>query len=348
MISITTEGIADVVIDNSQYILRYPCADNDCYPYRVDFQKGRYLIECWGASGSLPVSEFVRGAYSSGILEVQNPITLYAYLGNVGTLNGIATFNGGGRGSVQGNSGGGATDFRLVNGSFSSLEGLISRVIVAGGGAGLNQYSDYTPYYENTYEYGNGGSQEGGSGYLIRNSDVPHITIASGGSQKEGGLSGYCTSHCEGNYPINMNYRGKLGIGADAQNSKYTTGGGGGYFGGGAGGVTDYVVGSGVGGSSYVSGHPKCSSIVPNHSSDIGYDVDESSSIHHSGIEFYMPTMISGNENMVEPNGAISIGHSGPGYAKITILPKNYCQTYKKCYTLTSLICLIFVLIITK
>ena len=148
MISITTEGIADVFIDKSQYILRYPCADNDCYPYRVDFQKGRYLIECWGASGSLPVSEFVRGAYSSGILEVQNPITLYAYLGNVGTLNGIATFNGGGRGSVQGNSGGGATDFRLVNGSFSSLEGLISRVIVAGGGAGLNQYSDYTPYYE--------------------------------------------------------------------------------------------------------------------------------------------------------------------------------------------------------
>ena len=320
MISITADGNSDVVFNNSKYLLRYPCSDDNCYPYKVDLKRGKFLIECWGASGSLEYSQFVRGAYVSGILYVRDSLTLYAYLGNVGSLNGQATFNGGGKGSIQGNSGGGATDFRLENGSFSSLSGLLSRIIVAGGGAGLNQYSDLTPYYENEYYFGNGGSEKGGDGYLMRLSNSPNVTVAIGGSQKEGGLSGYCDSGCGGNYPINKNNRAKLGIGVDAQDERFTSGGGGGYFGGGAGAVTAYTVGSGAGGSSYISGYSKCSSVVPNEENIKGYDVVEESSIHYSNIEFYQPIMIGGDEFMMEPNGTSSRGHSGPGYAQITIL----------------------------
>ena len=336
MISVTAEGKIDADFTNHKCLLRYPCSDENCYPYKVELSKGKYLIECWGASGSNEVSEFVRGAYVSGILYVETSLTLYAYLGNVGVLNGTETFNGGGHGSKQGNSGGGATDFRLVNGSFSSLDSLLSRIIVAGGGAGLNQYRDQmkvepfqTPYYEEKYDYGNGGTDIGGNGYLMRLKDEPQVMNAAGGSQKEGGLSGYCTDGCGGHYPTYLDLRAKLGIGCNAQWVTYTSGGGGGYFGGGSGAVTAYTVGSGAGGSSYVSGHPKCSSLKPNNSNDNGYDVDEESSIHYSNIAFLKPIMIGGNENIVEPNGTLARGHSGPGYARITILSRNGIHTCK-------------------
>ena len=348
MISITGEGNLNVEINKNKYLLKYPCANDDCFPYKIEFTHGKYLLECWGASGSSTTSEFVRGAYASGILSVAHQFTLYAYLGNVGSLNGRETFNGGGKGSEQGNSGGGATDFRLVNGSYSSLESLISRIIVAGGGAGLNQYSDKNPYYDEKHDYGHGGSVEGGEGYVLRISDPPQINLAKGGSQNEGGLSGFCSNSPNGCTfgCTDKNNRAKLGIGANAQHYKYSSAGGGGYFGGGAGAVTADVVGSGAGGSSYVSGHPLCSSIVPDNSNNLGYYVRHETSVHHSHIELLEPIMIGGNETIIEPNGSSVRGHTGPGYARITIL--NPCNFFShKIIPSFSYICFVYIILIT-
>ena len=146
MISVTPQVES---VNNKQYTLEYRCGQSEqCEPYEVKLLRGRYLLECWGASGSSDINTHSRGAYVSGEIRVETSLKLFAYVGSVGKLNGPRTFNGGGTGSSQGHSGGGATDFRLLNGSYDSLDSLLSRVIIAAGAGGLNLYEDpmYTIY----------------------------------------------------------------------------------------------------------------------------------------------------------------------------------------------------------
>ena len=332
-----------------KYLLSYPCADNDCYPYKIDFKPGKYLLECWGASGSSEKSEFVRGAYVSGILKTRESITLYAYLGNVGKLNGSATFNGGGSGSLQGYSGGGATDFRLYPAdTFSSTTSLLSRIMVAGGGAGLNEYQDLGATISEICDYGQGGAEVGGCGYTKR-CDLHNYTIthAFGGTQTEAGLSGHCIYPCSHGHQ-DSNLRGSLGVGVNSQHNKYSSGGGGGYFGGGAGAVDGCVVGSGGGGSSYVSGHPNCSSLSPNIKNALGYIVNSKNHIHYSGIQLMQPNMIDGHSGIVEPDGSKAIGHTGAGYARITVIDQFYERTCKSSIINRLLMPLIYISILRK
>ena len=348
MILINSYGKANYTKQGSnQYLLNYPCSDNNCYPYIITLKPGKYLLECWGASGSSTKEEFVRGAYVSGVLNIKETLSLYAYIGNVGKLNGEATFNGGGKGSKQGYSGGGATDFRLFPGdTFSSITSLLSRIIIAGGGAGLNVYSDDDAKLDEICDYGQGGSEEGGCGYFRRcTTHTSVITHAYGGNQKEAGLSGHCESPCMHGYK-DHNLRGKLGVGVDTQNAAYSTGGGGGYFGGGAGAVDSGVVSSGGGGSSYVSGHPNCSSLTPNYENSIGYDVDIEKHIHYSGIEFKNPIMIDGRNEIIEPDGTIEKGHTGSGQARITILNQFHKITCKKKFRILLFLPFVYVFIL--
>ena len=316
MIKVSPNAVID---DAGRYFLEYPCQNEDCYPYTVELKRGLYLIECWGASGSEDENQFVRGAYVSGILVARAPQTLYAYIGSVGKLNGPKTFNGGGKGSKQGYSGGGATDFRTKNGKYDELNGLLSRIIVAAGAGGLNQYTEGSYISEVFVGTGSGGAEKGLNGYVTQateNIDSP-LTQAMGGTQQEGGMSGYCPSNCL--YGCSDQLQAKLGIGQDCCHSEWGTGGGGGYFGGGAGSVNHYIVGSGAGGSSYVSGHSNCTSVVGDDSVK-GYYVNYDTSVHQSTLYFLRATMLSGDDPLIEPNGKSAKGHTGSGAARITFI----------------------------
>lgn len=92
-----------------------------------------YKIECWGAQGGN--TNGGNGAYTRGNIALNKNEIIYIYVGQKpeGTIGG---WNGGGNGSSYG--GGGATDIRLVNGNWSAIESLASRIMVAAGGAGGN------------------------------------------------------------------------------------------------------------------------------------------------------------------------------------------------------------------
>lgn len=119
----------------------------------LKFNPGKYQFECWGASGNgkeingntANSGACGKGGYSKGIFTTFSNITLYAYVGGVGeySATGLAKggWNGGGCAwatdlTEPANGGGGASDIRLIGGAWDDPQGLLSRIIVAGGGAG--------------------------------------------------------------------------------------------------------------------------------------------------------------------------------------------------------------------
>ena len=194
---------------------------------------GIYQLECWGAQGGFGESYAKsKGGYARGTLKLSKGDVLYAYVGESGrytTYGGnthssvpvdtLGGWNGGGNvlsSQASHGSGGGGTDFRLVNGTWNNLESLLSRIIVAGGGAG-------TGYWTN--KNGSGGGTTGIG------------TLA--GSQTSGGEAGDSKSTA-GSFGVGGEGRGDVGGGS---------GGGGGWYGGG--GATGVTASNG-GGSGYV------------------------------------------------------------------------------------------------
>src|SRR5690554_6548086 len=121
----------------------------------ITLPAGSYQIECWGGngglgnlnSGSVPNSQIDggKGGYSTGVINVTAPITLYINIGGKGAdgfLNPTAPggYNGGGNGSAasthRGGGGGGATHVATVSGILSSLSGNQSAVMIVAGGGG--------------------------------------------------------------------------------------------------------------------------------------------------------------------------------------------------------------------
>ncbi|HBG7416052.1 TPA: hypothetical protein KRE86_004285, partial [Clostridioides difficile] len=122
---------------------------------KVTLKPGKYKLECWGASGGGRFDEWTecaKGGYSKGELTLKKETILYVYAGESGykkfsNLSDWAGFNGGGRGPNQGvdpkftTCGGGATDIRLIGGVWNDEQGLLSRIIVAGGGGSIGTSS---------------------------------------------------------------------------------------------------------------------------------------------------------------------------------------------------------------
>lgn len=137
----------------------------------IYLQKGKYLLEVWGGQGGSGIwtasddrngsfYEGGKGGYSKGIIELDNPTTLYVTVGGKGNgalstdYNNVGTvvtggYNGGGNGmynkfdaysmSVKqlGGGGGGATHIATKTGLLKNLStSLDSIIIVAGGGGG--------------------------------------------------------------------------------------------------------------------------------------------------------------------------------------------------------------------
>ncbi|HBG0458429.1 TPA: hypothetical protein KPE24_000218 [Clostridioides difficile] len=197
---------------------------------KVTLKPGKYKLECWGASGGGRFDEWTecaKGGYSKGELTLKKETILYVYAGESGykkfsNISDWAGFNGGGRGPNEGvdpkftTCGGGATDIRLIGGVWNDEQGLLSRIIVAGGGGSIGTSSFYS--------IGLGGGFAGGMG-------VGAGTTCTGGTQYEGGVT---VNSGNGSF-------GKGGIG------NVCAGGGGWYGGAGA-----SSSGVGGGGSGYV------------------------------------------------------------------------------------------------
>ena len=260
----------------------------------IPIKSGTYKIELWGA-GSYPTSG--KGAYTSGLIDLDINDKLYLYIG------GHNGYNGGGSSRNNTVFGGGATDVRLVNGEWNSQEGLASRIMVAAGGG----------------SYGSSGNHGSSGGALNSNS------VNSGYGDKPSGAT-----------QISAGTRGSFGVGANgvSQGGGHGGAGGGGYWGGGSS-IPDSSGdddGGGSGGSSYISGH--LGSVAIKSSSDTSPRLDANGiacingtndnicSLHYSGFYFYDTVMLSGNE-LIPYYDVFKSGNTGSGFARITFIKEK-------------------------
>ena len=324
---------------------------------------GIYKVELWGASGGdgTDLNVYYNGSnmtfgqkggyggYTSGEIELRKGQKFYVYVGEMGKRSKLVSFNGGGSGGIggkyyngtaaedlafAGNSGGGATDIRLVSGSWNSFDGLKSRIMVAAGGGGAT-----TPDYSSSGGLSYGGGLTGYSGGYYSGHDS-NGQNGQPGSQTSGGLKGYNYAGSSGEV-----YSGSFGIGGSTfslSSNVGAGGGGGGYYGGsGAGGTLSGGTGQGGGGgSSFVSGHNGCNAVLEASGSGIVYHAGKV--LHYTGLSFSNTKIIDGAgynwttskgsyTGMPSYTGESTIkGNLGNGHAKISLLEKieNYDVTY--------------------
>ena len=295
---------------------------------------GIYKIELWGAQGG-GFEGFAggKGGYVSGDIILNENKTLFVYVGENGVgateqhIHITGGYNGGGdamseltseTGTVS--TGGGATDIRLISGSWDNFSSLKSRIMIASGGGGSD-------YYIDKYN-GLGGAGGGLIGYDGTNS-VDSLTeegsIGIGGTQIKGGTNE--------EYPEFPELNGGFGFGGNyaINNGSNSGAGGSGYYGGSSG--HRYRAGGG-GGSSYISGHNGCNAILE--SSTQNNIIHSNQSIHYSGYKFTNTIMIDGAGynwtttkgkyvGMPTHSGTNTMeGNTGNGYAKITFIERVY------------------------
>ena len=286
-------------------ILNYDCTGA---VQSVTLPKGQYKLECWGAQGGYRSSSYYGGlgGYSVGTLTLTAKTTVYIYVGgsgNTGTTNG--GFNGGGKRSSY-NGGGGASDIRI------GQDSLYARVIVAGGG-GSDGSSSKTGMY--------GGGETGGS------TTQSYGTGGYGGTQTGVSDSSWQTTTQSTSTSSQSDCYAGFGFGGNGvyRSSGYGGAGGGGWYGGSG----SYPDGSGDddrgggGGSGYVytsttaSNYPTGCLLTSSH-----YLADAQT--------------IAGNASMPSTSGSTETGHSGDGYARITVIqaqslnmPVNVGGTWK-------------------
>ncbi len=285
---------------------------------------GTYKIQLWGAQGGF-IFNGGKGGYTEGSIYLTKGTQLYIYVGGT-TINATGGYNGGGNGGSNsatdrryGYGGGGATDVRLVSGSWVDIKGLNSRIMIAAGGGGdaYRYHTENSGGYNSKGSGGSGGGLEGYEGYVISSSNWSTAgNRGTGGTQIKPGYTLSLTTNIA-----------SLGIGGSTPETG--AGGGGGYYGGGS----SHIGGSGGGGgSSYISGHEGCIAIDASGSPLVDSYTTLADSIHLSGYKFTNTYMVDGNGyfwdtekrtlvNQYDNTGTTTqAGQSGNGYAKITYL----------------------------
>mgnify|MGYP006372104211 FL=1 len=265
-----------------------------------------------------------KGGYVAGIIPLTSGTILYAYVGGQ-----AQAFNGAGIAKPTevswhyGNSGGGATDFRLIKGStWKEFTSLKSRIIVAAGGGGANYRNIVVDNGTDTYwiygegNGGYGGGLTGGEGQ-IKNTNRNGYTAygyiyATGANQTEGGdaiKNEVILSNGNGASYSSETWGGFFGY----SKSDFQSCGGSGYYGG-----SGSLHCGASGGSSFISGHSGCNAI--SESSTESNIIHTGQPNHYSGYVFTNSVMKAGNETMPSPSGGTETGHTGNGYAIITQL----------------------------
>ena len=291
----TIEVVVDTLI-NKTTVFNYTGTSQE---YEVP-KDGYYYIEMAGGGTPADTSNESFGAKTSGYIHLEQGEKLYFYVGGKGTnantncRNTGYEFNGGGiakpaKSGVCGTTGGGATDVRLVSGNWDNMSSLISRIMVAAGGAGGAG--------EMSSVQGHGGALYGGDPI----SSTYQSTLGNPGTQISGGEEPIKWNTAQSNGTAGSFGKGGSG-GANAATAIAGSGGGGGsgYYGGsgGSGGANGSTPGGG--GSSYISGYAGVNSVEE--STTIKHT---NQTLHYSGKYFIGGKMIAGQ-------------NEGNGYAKIT------------------------------
>lgn len=208
---------------------------------------GYYKLEAWGASGGGSTDQTKgshggQGGYTAGTVYLTRGTKLFLYVGEAGWYttaimnDADGSWNGGGartNSTACGSStGGGASDIRLLGGTWDNDAGLKSRILVAGGGGGADDATNEKIGKSNDGSGGAGGGLVAESGRVNGRYDA----IAAGGGQSS----------------VNGTAFGK---GESCNCATDTGAGGGGYYGGLA---SCNNNGGAGGGSSYVSGYTGC------------------------------------------------------------------------------------------
>lgn len=255
--------------------------------------KGTYVLEVWGAQGGYRNSANYagKGGYAKGTLTLTENTQAYIYAGGQGgkvttstTTTNNGGFNGGGKRYAY-TGGGGASDIRLLQDS------LYARVIVAGGGG-----SDGASAKKGMY----GGGKTGGS------STENYGTGGYGGTQT--GNTWLTTGSQAVNALAESDCYAGFGFGGNgvSANSGYGGAGGGGWYGG-SGAYPDSSGDDDRGGGGG-SGFVWTGSNAPN-----GY-------LLNSSYYLASTSLTSGNTKFTSPTGTSETGHTGNGYARITIV----------------------------
>ena len=278
-------------LSNNKLLFDYPCSTPKCTNYKVSLSPGIYKFDCYGAGQAKGSA----GAFTSGILKLENSKTFYFYIGPAPLIQNKQyneVFNSG-LGQIEySTSGGGSTDIRLENGAWYSFDSLKTRIMVAAGSGAS--------------ECGIGGS----GGDLI-------------GFDGTGGRCGSGSFFTEyGRGALQNSSSGLFGIGYNFSYALNRNGGGNGYYAGGTG--RDYGSGGG-GGSSFISGHRGCDAIEESSTKD---SITHSGSPnHYSNIIFYNTIMRNGNEKIMDPRRNIEEGNVGNG--KLVLTKLNYKHSCK-------------------
>ena len=289
---------------------------------------GTYTFECWGSEGgSRTHLNPGKGAYTKGNLTLTDNKKgpFYIYVGSGGN-------NGGGQGEQPG---GGSTDVRLTN--TQDFNGWKSRIMVAAGGGGaFYDGGGNSAVVFTSRSPGDGGAYNGydANGYCAQYAG--YHWSGYGASQTAGGAcgqgsstidSGASSSTARGSF-----FMGGVGYNPQASGNYPSSGGGGGYYGGGHGVHPGSTHTGGGGGSSFISGHPGFNAVGSNATASNRQHTSQPN--HYSGYVFNSGSteVIDGRgykwtnastktlTNQTKPTGGTERGHSGNGYARVTVV----------------------------
>lgn len=256
-------------------------------PISMTLPAGRYKLETWGAEGSqvYPMGTPGRGGYSMGILSLYTSKLCYFLAG------GTNGYNGGGSNSenyyvptFSNASSGGGSDVRIGTNTY------YYRVIVAGGGGCGGAVQDGNTIYPVSGGYG--GGTNGGNSAAVNNK------TSTGGTQTAGGTSAM----------PNPNNAGGFGEGG------ITSGGGGWYSGGGTNLTAATAVKWGTafpcgGGSGFVYTEENAGKVPSGYGLNSTYYLESDSAVTKTGAS-----------SILLPDGTSSVGNTGNGYVRITVL----------------------------
>ena len=249
---------------------------------------GVYTIEAWGAQGgndpSNPNAIFGgRGGYAKGDVTLTAGQTIQVYVGQQGS--GCMNSN------WRSTGGGGATDFRLTGGNWNDNAGLLSRILVAGGGGGRHGNN-----YEGVAYVGNDGGGSTAPNFTANGTSVTGSTQNGGGSSNNTNVVGSFGFSNPTPYSNSCSVGGWNG-GARGSDNWANGGGGGGWWGG----VSSWPTGSGGSGYAYTAASWTPAGYTPT-----------------AAVQLANTQLIAGNTVMPNPAGSTMTGRSGNGIAKIT------------------------------
>ena len=258
--------------------------------------EGSYELKVWGSQGrargwmSPATTDYGgKGGYSYGTINLEAGKKLYVCVG--GNIKHDATseggYNGGGRGAEtvrdypNANAGGGATHIAINNnrGVLANYKDNKEEVLIVAGGGGGGEWAG---------DPGVGGGTSGTNGNAYDKNSYTNNgqnIIGTAGTSNSGGTTATISTYtC---YPTNGSFgQGGWGYARNGGADDYGAGGGGGWYGGGG---TCYT-GMAGGGSGYIN---------------TGAGVSGST--------------IAGTNSFTSPSGANETGHTGTGYARISI-----------------------------